>query len=325
MINTPPQISVIIPIYNVEKYLPRCLDSVLNAGMDNIEVICVNDASPDGSSDIIERYSKKDARVRAITKTKNEGTMLARETGYENARGEYIFFIDADDMVVEGALEKLYSAGKGNDADIVITDYYTLNRKGKMIYCDRTSGITTDPESYQMGMLQNKSCTLWGHLFRRNLFTDFKYISFNILLSEDRILFIQMLKNATKIFPLSFPSIVYTINDNAVTQNHMSEEKLRQNLFGITWCRNFHKGSEKFEHQATVKYLRTLSYILECGYPLPIIMEYLNDDAHLLTFDILKKYLGTRLAAHTVLSIKSRTYRRLANRARMMIRKHLGK
>lgn len=325
MINTPPQISVIIPIYNVEKYLPRCLDSVLNAGMDSIEVICVNDASPDGSSDIIERYSKKDARVRAITKSKNEGTMLARQTGYENARGEYIFFIDADDMVVEGAFEKLYSAGKENDADIVIADYYTLNRKGKMIYCDRTSGITTDPESYQKGMLHNKSCTLWGHLFRRNLFTDFKYVSFNILLSEDRMLFIQMLKNATKIFPLKVPSIVYIINDNAVTQKLMSEDKLRQNLFGLTWCKNFFKGDERYERQAITKYLNSVSYIIECGYPLEIIQEYFKDNPELLSHDSLKQHLGPRLAFHTTLCMKSRLYQKASSSARKMIRKIVGK
>ena len=81
-------ISVLVPVYNVERYLGRCLDSILSQTFGDIEVVCVNDCSPDGSAAILADYAARDSRVRVITKDKNEGLMMARLTGYENARGE---------------------------------------------------------------------------------------------------------------------------------------------------------------------------------------------------------------------------------------------
>lgn len=93
------KISVIIPVYNVEKYLSRCLDSVLRQSLREIEVICVDDCTPDGSAAIINSYVQRDSRVKAIHKAQNEGPMKARESGYDMACGEYLFFCDGDDLL----------------------------------------------------------------------------------------------------------------------------------------------------------------------------------------------------------------------------------
>ena len=97
---TRPFISVIFPIYNVEEYIRACVDSILNQSFKNIEVLLVDDGSPDNSSAIIDEYSKKDKRVKALHK-QNGGLSDARNYGIENASGDYLMFIDGDDFLFE--------------------------------------------------------------------------------------------------------------------------------------------------------------------------------------------------------------------------------
>ena len=102
------KVSVIIPIYKVEKYLSRCLDSVVNQTLDDIEIVLVDDGSPDSCPEICDRYAKKDSRIKVIHK-KNEGLGYARNSGMLIATGEYIAFLDSDDYVSKDMYEKVYS------------------------------------------------------------------------------------------------------------------------------------------------------------------------------------------------------------------------
>ena len=130
-------ISIIIPVYNVEKYLRECLDSVLAQTYQNWEAICVNDGSPDNSGAILDEYAKKDKRFVVIHK-ENEGTAIARATAINNSKGEWIAYLDADDYVSEKYLETLYNRSQTKNADVVYC-YYTevkgdffQNRKKKI-------------------------------------------------------------------------------------------------------------------------------------------------------------------------------------------------
>ena len=114
-----PFISIIIPVYNSEKLLKQCLDSVLNQTLNNIEIICVDDGSTDNSFEILKEYEKKDNRVIALTQ-KNSGAGVARNKGVEIAKGKYIAFIDSDDWIEHDALEKLYNNIENNDSDMVL-------------------------------------------------------------------------------------------------------------------------------------------------------------------------------------------------------------
>ncbi len=114
-------LSVIIPVYNVELYLSACLDSVLEQTLENIEILCVNDASPDRSIDILNQYAKKDSRIKILHHKKNSGLAATRNTAIEAARGEYLFFLDSDDLLYSSAsLSQLYNIAKQDDADEVI-------------------------------------------------------------------------------------------------------------------------------------------------------------------------------------------------------------
>ena len=96
-----PKVSVIIPIYNTEKYLRKCLDSVCNQTLSDIEIICVNDCSTDNSLEILEEYASKDNRIKLIDFKENKGAAVARNAGIDEAKGEYIGFVDSDDFVDE--------------------------------------------------------------------------------------------------------------------------------------------------------------------------------------------------------------------------------
>ncbi len=113
-----PAISVIIPVYNVEKYLPRCLDSVLAQTFSDWEVICINDGSPDNSDKILARYAAADPRFKIITK-QNAGLSAARNDGIIAAHGEYILFLDSDDFIHPQTMEIVYSLAQKNNADLV--------------------------------------------------------------------------------------------------------------------------------------------------------------------------------------------------------------
>jgi len=116
--NVVPKVSVIIPIYNVEKYLRECIDSVLKQSLREIEVICVNDGSPDDSLTIVEKYAKSDNRITIVSK-KNGGLSSARNAGFAVARGKYVYYFDSDDIIVPDALEKLYVSSEQNQTDII--------------------------------------------------------------------------------------------------------------------------------------------------------------------------------------------------------------
>lgn len=96
---TQPKVSIIIPVYNTEKYLRECLDSVINQTLTDIEIICVNDGSTDGSGAILQEYAKKDTRIQLIEKQNNEGLLLARKSAVAQASGQYICFLDSDDRL----------------------------------------------------------------------------------------------------------------------------------------------------------------------------------------------------------------------------------
>ena len=113
------EISVIIPVYNTEKYLRECLDSIINQTFKDIEIICINDGSTDNSLKILNEYQKLDSRVKIITQN-NEGLSSARNTGLDNACGRYIYFIDSDDYLKNSALEKMYTLSEQKKLDLLI-------------------------------------------------------------------------------------------------------------------------------------------------------------------------------------------------------------
>ena len=127
-----PKFSVIVPIYNVEKYIGYCIKSLQKQTIDDIEIILVDDGSPDNCGEIIDKFAAEDSRIKVIHK-ENGGVSAARNDGLKLATGEYVLFCDSDDFMEPKACEELYRAGKNYDADVVIGDVYRVIN-GKKVY-----------------------------------------------------------------------------------------------------------------------------------------------------------------------------------------------
>ena len=136
------KVSIIVPVYNVEKYIHKCLDSLVNQTLKELEFIFVNDGSPDNSPKIIKEYQKKDKRIKLLNK-ENGGQASARNLGLEHAKGEYIAFLDSDDYVKENMYEILYNRAKKDNLDIVICNNYLVYKDSTV---ENVPGITNKKE-----------------------------------------------------------------------------------------------------------------------------------------------------------------------------------
>lgn len=226
------KVSVIIPIYKVEKYLSRCLDSVVNQTLDDIEIVLVDDGSPDSCPEICDRYAKKDSRIKVIHK-KNEGLGYARNSGMLIATGEYIAFLDSDDYVSKDMYEKVYSELKRTDADCCVTGYVVKKDSGDEIHKENPLG-TAVYESDDIitkvlaGMLGSKpdqardtdvGMSVWKCVYRKELLQDkgILFPSERELISEDIIFQIRVLSQVKRVCTLS--EVMYYYCENANSQS----------------------------------------------------------------------------------------------------------
>lgn len=130
------KVTLIIPIYNSEEYIERCIDSLLEQTLKDIEILCVNDGSTDNSQQILEKYAEKYNNI-TVLKKENGGCGSARNLGIENAKGEYIEFVDSDDILEKDAVEKMYNSAKKYDSDLVVCGMYRIDEvTGKIITQD---------------------------------------------------------------------------------------------------------------------------------------------------------------------------------------------
>ncbi len=171
-----PLISIIVPVYNVEKYLERCILSIINQSYSNIEIIIVNDGSTDGSEDIINKYKKEDSRIKSIYQ-ENGGLSSARNTGIDCCNGEYIMFVDSDDYIHANMTKTLYTNMIENDADISVCDFY-WDYDDKIIQETNTNEChfyTGDEVIFQLRDNNLITVVAWNKLYKKELWDDLRY------------------------------------------------------------------------------------------------------------------------------------------------------
>lgn len=184
-----PAISVIIPVYNAEKHLVECLDSVCNQTLKDIEIICVNDGSTDSSPLILAKYAKDDSRIQLITQ-QNSGPGCARNRGISVAQGEYLAFIDSDDYWDPELLEKVYSKIKADDSDICLYPYNIFNQNtGKMTPISHIGWLPRkqpfSPDHYSNRIFQMSPAGPGFRLYKRQLILQNKLEFLTQNLAED--------------------------------------------------------------------------------------------------------------------------------------------
>lgn len=225
------ELSVIIPVYNVEKYIGQCLDSVVNQsiGIDNIEVIIVNDKTPDNSMDIVKEYADKYPSFKVINNETNQGLGLSRNIGLLKATSDYVTFLDSDDFVSSNTYKDSINKLKESNCDLLIYNWE----------------VHTDDDHIEPLSVHNQSAnenkiiedlsefpeiffltSAWNKIYHKSLF---EYLNYKKGLYEDNVVTAKVLLNANKIFLSKDATYYYRKNDSSITENISMD-----NVFGLS-------------------------------------------------------------------------------------------
>ncbi|OUN81526.1 glycosyltransferase [Bacteroides sp. An51A] len=214
-----PKISVIVAIYNAEKYLYRCLNSLAEQTFEDYEVLLIDDGSPDSSGNICDRFAKKYPFMRVIHK-KNGGVSSARQCGIDHAQGEYTIHVDADDWVEPNMLEELYQKAKQEDADMVICDYFEIKLKERYVKQEPTA-LTAD--IVLKNLLTSKLMGYcWNKLIKRACYNDYNLTFPANMILEDLFVVCRLCLNNIHIVYLNKAFYHYdrTINKESLSLNY---------------------------------------------------------------------------------------------------------
>lgn len=231
-----PKISVIIPVYNAEKYLKQCLDSVLNSTLKDIEVICVDDGSTDTSLDIIREYENNDDRIKHFCQ-KNQHAGVARNNGLKVAIGEYIHFLDADDWIDTNAYEEWYKIASEQKADVAVCFYRTYDEQSKETKPKRSlpkDYIANSNFKEAPGFFIFNEVVPWNKIYKRDFLRKNNIFFDNLICANDRAFYFRVILAAKKIVTIAQYWIYYRINNS-------------QSLVGETRLKNYYVHFKSYE------------------------------------------------------------------------------
>ena len=256
-------ISIIIPIYNAENHLRKCVDSVLAQTYTNLEIILVNDGSTDGSEKVCESYRMKDSRIIVFHK-KNGGVSSARNLALEHMQGDYVMFVDSDDWIEKNMCESMVkealihnamlaiSLGINRDAEGKLTDEGKLGDNGSSRIID-VAGEFSFLDEYAPGVV-------WGNLYRRDCISDLRFDE-DIFLGEDTLFFARAVKRCSQIVWL--PQRFYNYVNYASSAAHGTlDEKRMTNLLAWERIKDLYKDNQRIYHTARGAYGRQCAFFL---------------------------------------------------------------
>ena len=219
-----PLISVIVPVYKVEEYLPQCLDSICGQTYQNLEILLVDDGSPDRCGEICDQYAARDSRIRVLHK-QNGGLSDARNAGMQQMSGSYLMFVDSDEMLPPDAVQTLFETALSENAELVIGDHRRFseilpeeNSKKNIVEVHRLTGSEA-----MRDMLQN-GCAAWARLYQREIH---QHIPFPVgEINEDEAIAIQILENCTHVVKTSAVVYYYRCRPESITTSDFAAPKM---------------------------------------------------------------------------------------------------
>lgn len=241
-----PMVSIIVPIYNAEQYLRRCVDSILNQEYTDFELLLVNDGSTDASGDICEEYGDRDPRVIVIQK-ENTGVSDSRNRALDRARGKYLQFLDSDDWITQDATRLFVRAAEEYGCDMVISDFYRvvgerLSPKGDI----EEEGVLTR-EEFAAHMMENPADfyygVLWNKLYRRDIVEEHKLrMDTDISWCEDFMFNLEYVRYAETFYALRTPVYYYVKTKGSLVNQKISITKtVKMKLMMFEYYNNFYK------------------------------------------------------------------------------------
>ena len=261
-----PKISIIIPIYNVEKYLSKCVQSARHQTLQDIEIILVDDESPDGCPHMCDEYAIQDSRIKVVHK-KNGGLGLARNSGLEVATGEYVTFLDSDDFVDSYTYEHLYNIAKSEDLDAVYYKFKRFVNENEVMQADICNEIkkyeNEDVKELMLDIIASEPlakvdhkihCSSCTAMYRFEIIkkNNVRFHSERELISEDLIFNLDFLKYANKVafnngshyhYRVNPTSLTSTIRTDRIEKNLALYNYIKDNI--ENWGLNYEKGYER--------------------------------------------------------------------------------
>ena len=309
-----PKVSVIVPVYNVEKYLRQCLDSLVNQTLTDIEIICINDGSTDGSLAILEDYASKDKRIRLISQ-ENQGQGVARNRGIELSTGEYLGFVDPDDWIELNMYEEMYSKAKSYDSDIVeaiYNQYYEYSKESKirpnaiLLQEDTIFNWKENPDY----IFKSTNLSVWNKLYESAFIKNNNIKFANTKLAQDHIFTIKSRIFANKIIFINKPLYNYRICKGSACKKETLETLKVINIVNLV--KDFLQEqnllpelTQKFNDYAALALGRQFDYV-----PTEYKKDFENKIKENFSKEIYKKYnlykLGCKNFFEKVLSLKNR-------------------
>ncbi|MFA6402600.1 MAG: glycosyltransferase family 2 protein [Salinivirgaceae bacterium] len=253
-------ISVIVPVYKVEKYLKRCIESILSQSYQNFELILIDDGSPDNCPQICDSYATKYSNIKVIHQN-NSGQSIARNVGIELAKGKYLTFIDSDDFVHKFFLEQLINNLSNNDSRISMCSYQNIYDSFDIneFSIERNYGtlnIINDEEAMDILLTEQTLCAPWGKLYEKSLFSKVKFPEGKIY--EDMLVMPLIFKDAKKIVLSNQTFYFYNQEGTSTTRSQFSYNKLGMVVATKFWHEFIKSNYPKLEEKAHIHYFSTL-------------------------------------------------------------------
>ena len=216
-------ISIIVPVYNAEKYLQKCLDSILEQTYQNLEIIIVNDGSTDNSGQICHEYEQKDSRIIYMEK-ENGGVSDTRNTGLDRMTGSYVTFVDSDDWLEPNYVQFLYEKLIEHQADIVVGNYTRFNEANSVFYFhtsadyyekvyDNTSIISCLYDSKEL--LNSALIVAWGKIYKKEIMANFRFPIDRI--GEDALFNLKALLDSKKVVYVNKSAYIYRVREGSLS------------------------------------------------------------------------------------------------------------
>ncbi len=219
------KLSIVAAVYNLEKYLPRCLDALVNQTLQEIEILCVDDGSTDSAPQIIEDYQKRYPEKIKVFHKENGGEFTTRNYGLERATGEYVTFVDTDDYVEKDWAERLYNAAKENDADLAVCAFERIDLKtNKVVATNMTNfGNTVKEITPKDDYLLFINPAPWNKVYKREKIKDLRFLPFRgfndtmfLASCYTKMHKIAFIPNVLYHYYLRYDSQIHTVNENDV-------------------------------------------------------------------------------------------------------------
>lgn len=263
-----PKVSIIIPVYNVEKYISECLESCINQTLKDIEIIIVDDCGSDKSMDIAKEYAKKDGRIKIIKNSKNMGLFLTRCEGIKSAMGEYILNLDSDDFLDLKACEIAYNAIKDGGYDIVQFSAYNYENGNATIFYKILENDSFESfQEYADYIYSNYKRTrhlrwvIWGGVFKRDIYLkafEIFGVQYRITMLEDALMSFVLWNLSDKFRHISDILYYYRYNPDSVTKTKNKEiiaRNSKDRIFVINKMKEISK-KHKFDRKIAKVFIR---------------------------------------------------------------------